>query len=171
MACARRGRGVNGRKLYRGHALQAVDAKGRVALPADLRNAFKANSPTEDSLLIGKSTIDPCLIAHDVEWSQIMGNREAERQQRRLDAGEEIDPRALRNLHARYDSAKLDDSARFILTPYFRDRAKIGKWAFFMGAANEMEIWAPEVLIATETVDEELRDICRWLCEQRGVEL
>ena len=131
--------GVSDRELYEGFALQAVDDKGRVAIPADLRVTFDRNS-VERVLMVGKHSLDPCLIAHD-------------------------------NLHGRLDRAKLDSSNRVILSPYHLDRVKIGDWAFFLGVGNQFEIWAPEVLVKTDTVDDEIRDICRFYCQQKGVAL
>ena len=164
--------GVSDRELYEGFALQAVDDKGRVAIPADLRVTFDRNS-VERVLMVGKHSLDPCLIAHDIAWSQANGMRIAERNERALDEGrvDAVDPRAGRNLHGRLDRAKLDSSNRVILSPYHLDRVKIGDWAFFLGVGNQFEIWAPEVLVKTDTVDDEIRDICRFYCQQKGVAL
>jgi MraZ protein len=162
---------VSERELYEGNALQAVDDKGRIAVPADLRVAFDRNS-TERTLMVGLHARAACLIAHDIGWSKVKAARVEARIQARLDTGEDIDESALRRqLHSGLDRANLDGSHRFILTKFLRDGARIGDWAFFIGAGPEMEIWAPDVLMASDGVPPALRDACRWHCEQRGVKL
>jgi MraZ protein len=57
------------RELFEGFALQAVDLKGRVAIPADLRAAAERNSDIRQ-IVVGLHPEDPCLSAHDLSWSK-----------------------------------------------------------------------------------------------------
>lgn len=157
------------RELYEGFALQAVDEKGRVAIPSDLRLALDKNSAAK-TVLISKHSKDPCLSVRDPEWSRVKHDRIDRRQEAALDEGREIDSGARRRVSL-VEKAAYDASGRFVLPPFYRQKAKIGKWAFFVGSGDEFEIWAPEVLLATPDIDEELREICEFLCEQRGVQL
>lgn len=157
------------RELYEGFALQAVDAKGRVAIPADLRTALDKNSAAK-TVLVARHDKDPCLSVRDPEWSREKHARIDRRQEAALDEGKPVDTAAKRRM-ALVEKASYDGSGRFVLPPYFRQKAKIADWAFFVGTGDEFEIWAPEVLLATPDLDEDLRDACEYCCMQRGVAL
>ena len=60
---------MQARELFEGFALQSVDEKGRVAIPADLRAAVERNS-NDRFIVVGRHPFDPCLSAHDLSWSQ-----------------------------------------------------------------------------------------------------
>lgn len=158
------------RQFYQGVALQAVDDKGRVAIPADIRTVLERNSP-ERTIIVAKHPDDPCLTAHDTAWTQIKGERLDRRLEKALDDGKQVDGRAKRNVHGQNERANFDSSARFILPGYYRERVGIERWACFVGAGDEFEIWAPEILVATPSVDEEIQRLCRYHCKQRGVAL
>jgi MraZ protein len=160
---------VADRELYRGFALQAVDEKGRVAIPSDLRTALDKNSPAKQ-VIVAKHDREPCIAVRDTEWDRERHARVDRRQEAALDDGKSVDFSAKRRMSI-VETAPYDGSGRFVLPPYFRQKAKIGKWALFVGASDEFEIWAPEVLLAQPDLDEELRDLCEYLCAQRGVAL
>lgn len=158
------------REIFQGFALQAVDPKGRVAIPADLRVAAERNSE-DRQVVIGLHGKDPCLSAHDVAWSKLKYERIDRREQAAEDNGAEADNAAKRRAFGRVEKAPFDDSGRFVIPPFFRMKAKIGKWAFFNGSGDTFEIWAPEVLLGVDDADPELREICEFLCGQKGVKL
>lgn len=158
------------RELFEGFALQAVDQKGRVAIPADLRAAAERNSDIRQ-IVVGLHAEDPCLSAHDLSWSKEKYDRLDRREQSAADRGDEVDTRAKRRAFGQVEKAPFDDSGRFVLPPFFRMKAKIGKWAFFNGSGETFDIWAPEVLLADENADPGLREICEFLCQSKGVAL
>lgn len=158
------------RELFEGFALQAVDLKGRVAIPADLRAAAERNSEVRQ-IVVGMHAQDPCLSAHDTGWSKEKYERIDRREQIAADQGKDGDGRAKRRAFGLVEKAPFDDSGRFVIPPFFKTKAKIGKWAFFSGAGETFEIWAPEVLLADADADPELREICEFLCQQKGVKL
>jgi MraZ protein len=165
-----KGVGVADREIFQGFALQAVDPKGRVAIPADLRVAAERNSE-DRQIVVGLHAKDACLSAHDVAWSKQKYERIDRREQAAEDRGEESDNVAKRRAFGRVEKAPFDDSGRFVIPPFFRMKAKIGKWAFFNGSGDTFEIWAPEVLLGDDNADPELREICEFLCGQKGVKL
>lgn len=163
---------MQGRELYEGFALQAVDEKGRVAIPADLRAAAERNSDVR-TIVVGRNPFDPCLFAHDLNWSQEKFSRIDNPAQSPLAAEGGSDmARAKRRAFGAVERAPYDASGRFVLPPFFRAKAGIGKWAFFNGSGETFDIWAPANLLATTDADnEEIREICEFLCQQKGVAL
>jgi len=158
------------RELFEGFALQAVDLKGRVAIPADLRAAAERNSDIRQ-IVIGSHPFDPCLSAHDLSWSKEKYGRIDNPELVPGDAGQQADARAKRRAFGLVEKAPFDDSGRFVIPPFFRKKAKIEKWALFYGSGESFEIWAPEVLMRTPDIDPDLREICEYLCETKGVKL
>lgn len=156
------------REIFQGFALQAVDPKGRVAIPADLRVAAERNSE-ERQIVVGLHPHDGCLSAHDVAWSKLKYERIDRRQQQAEERGEEADATAKRRAFGRVEKAPFDESGRFVIPAFFRMKAGIQKWAFFNGSGETFEVWAPERLLADDNADPELREICEFLCQQKGV--
>lgn len=158
------------RELFEGFALQSVDAKGRVAIPADLRAAAERNSDVRQ-IVVSAHPDDPCLSAHDLSWSREKYQGIDRKQRQADDRGEEPVKGVKRRAFGLVEKAPFDDSGRFVIPPYFRDKAGIDKWALFFGSGETFDIWSPERLMASSDVDPELRDICEYLCKTRGVKL
>ena len=161
---------MSDRELFEGFALQAVDLKGRVAIPADLRAAAERNSDIRQ-IVVGLHPEDACLSAHDVNWSKEKYDRIDRREQIAADRGDETDTRAKRRAFGQVEKAPFDDSGRFIIPPFFKMKAGIQKWAFFNGSGETFDIWAPEVLLKDKSADPGLREICEYLCQTKGVKL
>ena len=59
---------MSGKGIYQGYALQAVDEKGRVAIPSSLRATLIARAPAgidpkdAQTVVLGFHESDPCLI-------------------------------------------------------------------------------------------------------------
>lgn len=166
------GTALSARELFEGFALQAVDEKGRVAIPADLRAAAERNSDVR-VIVVGRHPLDPCLSAHDLSWSQEKFTRLDDPEHSPYDRASANDPsRAKRRAFGAVERAPFDASGRFVLPPFFRAKAGIGKWAFFNGAGETFDIWAPETLMRSDEPDnEEIREVCEFLCQQKGVAL
>lgn len=162
--------GVADRELFEGFALQAVDQKGRVAIPADLRNAAERNSDIRQ-IVVGLHPFDPCLSAHDLSWSKEKYDRIDRREQLDADRGTEVDYRAKRRAFGQVEKAPYDDSGRFVIPPFFKMKAGIQKWALFYGSGETFDIWAPERLMSDPQADPTLREICEYLCQAKGVKL
>jgi MraZ protein len=156
-------------ELYEGFALQGVDEKGRAAIPADLRAAVERNSEVR-AIVVGKHPFDPCLSVHDLNWSVEKFTR-IDREQSPFE-GDGGESRVKRRAFGMVERAPFDASGRFVIPPFFRQKAKIGRWAFFTGSGETFDIWSPEVLMRTEGPDfEELRELCEFLLGQKGVKL
>jgi MraZ protein len=159
---------VSERGLFRGHALNAIDAKGRVAIPAFLRAVIEKNSDGR-VLIIGKHDYDPCLTGYDRGWSQLLHARLEREEERERAAGREFDyHNNNRRAFGLVEEVPYDSSGRFILPSFFRARAQLDDLGFFFGTGNAFEIWNPRILIETPGVDSEMKDIARFLIEERG---
>lgn len=156
------------RGLFRGYALQAIDGKGRVAIPAPLRAVIERNNG-DRVLLVSKHETDPCLKGYDRGWSDLLHAKLDRDENRALDAGKDVDTHNIaRRSFGAVDEVPFDASGRFILPPFFRAKGKLDDLAFFLGTGDTFEIWNPNVLIETPGVDEDLKDMVRFCLEQRA---
>lgn len=164
---------VSDRGIYQGYALQLVDDKGRVAIPAPLRSVLIARNPAgvdpkdAANVVIGFHESDRCLIGYDIGY----GRRLHERlEQRALDnAGAEGAP-ADRIVRAGMAAETLpfDASGRFILPAFARRRCNIGKYAFFYGVGDRFEIWSPAEVIASPNAPDLMKEAVQFFMEERG---
>jgi MraZ protein len=159
---------VSERGLFRGHALNAIDAKGRVAIPAFLRATIEKNSDGR-MLIIAKHDCDPCLTGYDRGWSELLHARLEREEERERTAGREFDyHNKNRRAFGLVEEVPYDSSGRFILPSFFRKKAQLDDLAFFFGTANTFEIWNPRILIETPGVDVEMKEIANFLVDERG---
>lgn len=154
--------------MFTGHALNAIDAKGRVAIPAGLRQAVEANGDGRN-LIIAKHDTDPCLIGYDRGWSALLHARLSRSEDRAADSGRDYDRHnANRRAFGLVEDVPFDASGRFILPPMLRDRAQLTDLALFLGTGDTFEVWNPRILIETPGMDEEIKEVARWLLSSRG---
>ena len=157
------------REPYRGVALQAVDEKGRVAIPGSLRASLEKNSPIKE-IVVGRHPEHACLMVRDLTFDAELHANLLRREDAAIDAGLAIDAEAKRRLSS-VESAPFDASGRFVIPPRFRGRAKIDKWALFVAESTFFSIWSPEVVLGDPSLPEDLREDCESALEARGVTL
>lgn len=164
---------MSDRGIYQGYALQLVDDKGRVAIPASLRATLIASNPPgldprdAANVVIGFHESDRCLVGYDLGY----GKRLHERlEQRAIDnAGQEGAPNdKIVRAGIGGETVPFDASGRFILSGFARSRCNIGKYAFFYGVGDKFEIWDPAAVIASETTSELMKDAVRYFLAERG---
>ncbi len=159
---------MSGRALFTGHALNAIDGKGRVAIPAGMRQAIEANGDGRN-LIIAKHESDDCLIGHDRGWSALLHARLERTEDREADAGRDYSRyNPARRAFGLVEDVPYDASGRFILPPMLKDRAKLTDLALFLGTGDTFEIWNPRILIEAPSMDAEIKGVARWLLEARG---
>ena len=169
------GVGVDERSEYQGDGLGLVDDKGRVAIPASLRQALAANSPRPDgkdggTIIVGVHPKQTCLRAYDPAFVKILKAKVEAREA--LHTGEDGEPNYnFKRRGASGEQAPFDGSGRFIMPPFPRDYAGIGEHAFFWGTFDWIEIWDPATLIAATDVDPVMQAACRFHCKQKGIAL
>lgn len=162
------------REAFNGFAMTAVDGKGRVAIPASMRAVIERNVEAGGgdprTVVISMHPQDPCLIAYDPAWLKRSHER-LERREEVLEAGgEAIDYNAKRRALALTESAGFDSSGRFVLPDFYAMKAKLapGTDAVFWGTGNYFEIWNPDLLLAAEGVDSNLKELVEFTRAKRG---
>ena len=152
--------------LFTGSALNAVDAKGRLSVPAFIRSVVERRSDAR-AIIIGAHEVDPCLTAFDLNYAR---NLHSENERRRL-AEETADAQAhfarARRTFGITEEVPYDSSGRIILPPMMRRKGRIEDLALFVGVGGTFEIWNPRVAI--ESGDAGLKELAAYRLEERGV--
>ena len=153
--------------LFNGSALNAVDAKGRLSIPAFIRAVIERRTDAK-AVVIGMHEVDPCLTAYDRGYARIL---HAENERRRLreeekGASENHFARARRTFGLTED-VPYDPSGRIVLPPMMRRKGRIEDLALFVGVGGTFEIWNPHV--ALEQGDNDLRELAAYRLEERGL--
>ncbi len=154
--------------LYEGNALQGVDAKGRVAIPAQFRTVIERNAEGADArtIVVTRHPDLPCLRAYDTSWSHEHFQRIDERELAAADAT--VFARQKERSFGAVDRALFDPSGRFFIHPFMKKKAGIAEWAFFAGAGRTFNIWAPQVLLGCADADEDIREMCEFMLDDKA---
>ncbi|TDO99039.1 division/cell wall cluster transcriptional repressor MraZ [Marinomonas balearica] len=123
--------------MFRGIHQISVDAKGRMSLPARLRDELECEEASHVVV-----TIDPssrCLLLYPLdEWEQI---------QEKLDRLPSFQPQARRLqrlLVGHATDLEIDKAGRVLLPAPLRDFAKLDKKVTLLGQGKKIEIWSLE---------------------------
>ena len=151
--------------LFNGSALNAVDAKGRLSVPAFIRSVIERRSDAR-SIIIGAHEVDPCLTAYDRNYAR---NLYLENERRRINE-ESAKPQAhfarARRTFGITEEVSYDSSGRIILPTMIRRKGQIEDLALFVGVGGTFEIWNPR--LALESGDPDLRELAAYRLEERG---
>ena len=156
--------------FFQGSALNAVDAKGRLSVPAFVRSVIERRSDAR-AIIVGAHEVSPCLTGYSRAHSQELY---AELERRRL-AGEEKGAAVeehyarARRLFGMTEDVPYDSSGRIILPPMMRRKGKIEDLALFVGVGGVVEIWNPR--IALEEGDRDLKEIAAYRLEEKGISI
>lgn len=156
------------RSVFRGYALQAIDGKGRVALPAPMRVIVERQAG-ERALLLSDDPVRGCLRAADNGWSDRLYDRLAAEAESARAAGREVDYEEVgANAFGHFDEVPFDQSGRFILPPFLRGKGGLTDLAFFWGAGDTIEVWDPRTLLADPDASAAKKERCAYEMAQRG---
>ena len=163
-----RGQALELEHLFNGSALNAVDAKGRLSVPAFIRSVVERRSDAK-AIIVGVHEVDPCLTAYDRNYARNLFN---ENERRRL-TEEGRDPQAhfarARRTFGITEDVPYDTSGRIILPPMMRRKGQIQELALFVGVGGTFEIWNPYV--ALKSGDADLKDLAAYRLEEKGLPL
>ena len=122
--------------LFRGQYTHSVDQKGRVSLPARIRDVLLADG--DSRYVITPDPSDPCLHLHPLRrWE------EYEQAVSRLPRHDRRIVRFRRIYVSAAQEGELDKVGRIRLAPEFRDRIRLeGKDVVFAGMGPLVEIWS-----------------------------
>jgi MraZ protein len=152
--------------LFNGNALNAVDAKGRLSVPAFIRSVIERRSDAKVIILAGHEA-DSCINGYDRNYARFLFG---ENERRRLNE-ENDDPRAhfarARRTFGITEEVPYDPSGRIILPPMMRRKGGIEDLALFIGVGGTFEIWNPHV--ALKSGDAGLMELAAYRLEERGL--
>src|SRR5829696_4862680 len=156
--------------LFQGSALNVVDAKGRVSVPAFLRSVIERRGDARTIVLASHESF-PCLSAYDPAYAALKHAK-----LERLLEKEETNPEAQleyqqRNLmaFAATEEVPYDPSGRIVLPPMMRRKGELQELALFLGTGETFQIWNPALLLKDARIPEDLKDITRFRLEEKGL--
>lgn len=165
----RQGSDVALEHLFQGSALNAVDAKGRVSVPAFLRSVIERRGDAR-TIVLAKHESFPCLSAYDPGYAALKHSkleRLFEKQEGDAAAALEYQQRNLMAFAAT-EEVPYDSSGRIVLPPMMRSKGGVEDLALFLGAGETFQIWNPKRLLAESRIPEDMKDIARFRLEERG---
>jgi MraZ protein len=132
------GEGSGGNAVFRGVSQLALDAKGRLAIPAKHRDALARRAPATATAGTVIVTADPsrCLLVYPrAAWEPI---------QARLMSLSSFNPeiRGLQRLIVGFaDDVDIDGNGRILVPPALREYASLEHHVVLVGQGNKFELW------------------------------
>jgi MraZ protein len=158
--------------LFQGSALNSVDAKGRVSVPAFLRSVIERRGDAR-TITLAKHQAFPALSAYDPAYAALKHSkleRLLEKEETNPDAQLDYEQRNLMAFAAT-EEVPYDSSGRIVFPPMMRQKGQIDDLALFLGAGETFQIWNPKLLLAEPRIPEDMKDIARFRLEERGLKL
>ena len=156
--------------LFQGSALNAVDAKGRVSVPAFLRQVIERRGDAR-TIVLAKHEQFPALSAYDPAYAaqkHLKLERLLEKEETSPDAELAYQRRTMMAFGAS-EEVPYDTSGRIVLPPMMRRKGGIEDLALFIGAGETFHIWNPKLFLDDTNVPEDMKDIARYRLEERGL--
>ena len=155
--------------LFQGSAVNAVDAKGRVSVPAFLRSVIERRGDAR-TIVLAKNNVFPALDGYDPGYAALKHQKMERRAEKAETAiGAELDYMQA-NLMAfgATEEVAYDKTGRIVLPPMMRAKGGIEDLALFIGTGETFQMWNPETFLADERIPEDMKDIARFRLEERG---
>ena len=155
--------------LFQGSALNAVDAKGRVSVPAFLRQVIERRGDAR-TIVLAKHDNFPALAAYDPAYAALKHaklERLAEKQE--TDPAADLDyARRTMMAFGATEEVPYDSSGRIVLPPMMRSKGKIEDLALFIGVGETFQLWNPKLFLADPNIPDDMKDIARFRLQERG---
>ena len=153
--------------FFYGYALNAVDGKSRLSIPADYRQVIQTRSGSKE-LRLATSRNAPCLLGYDTtHFSRLMADHEA-RFANQVSRGRDKDATAT---FGPVSPLTIDDAGRIVLPPVLKRLGKIASHVWFIAGGNYFECWNPWVYLADPDADATVAEILRFELEAKGLPL
>jgi len=154
-------------EIFQGNALNAVDAKSRLSVPAFVRSVLDLSSDKR-MVFIGKHERKICLTLYGDSYAGfLLGELERRRLAAEAQGG---DPDLIEDLESGLfgmtEKVNYDAGGRIVLPSMLRDEAKIEGLALFVSRGRIVEMWNPR--LAVEQGGDMLKKIATYYLEQRG---
>lgn len=149
---------------FLGNALNGIDAKGRVSIPATFRETLVARADARTVILAPAERAD-CLVGYDPSYP---AKARAE-----LEARFASDYSSARDDHFRAtfgaaEKVAIDDNGRIILSTTMKDVGEIDRTALFWGMGDYFEVWNPHRFVARSNLDPRIVRMVQRLIDARG---
>lgn len=166
---------MSNRAWYQGDGIGLVDDKGRVSIPASLRQTLSANYPKANgkdggTVIVGPHQKHRCLVAYDPGYLDILAAQLEAREAQHTAADGERDYNIKRRA-AMGEAVPFDGSGRFIMPAFPRHYARIKGHALFFGVLDQIEIWDPKTLLETPDIADNLKEMAEFYLAERGITL
>ena len=155
--------------LFQGSALNAVDAKGRVSVPAFLRSVIERRGDAR-TIVLAKHDNFQALSAYDPAYAALKHaklERLAEKQETDPAADMEYARRTMMAFGAT-EEVPYDSSGRIVLPTMMRSKSGIEDLALFIGVGETFQIWNPKLFLADSNIPDDMKDIARFRLDERG---
>ncbi len=127
---------------FTGEYSYALDAKGRVNIPAKFRNVLTADN--DQSFVITRG-MDPCVWVYPIiVWQSI------EDELRKLSSLSQVNRSFVRSTVRYASSVQYDKQGRIAVSSNLIQYADLGKEVLILGMVNKIEIWNPTRLDETD---------------------
>lgn len=156
--------------LFQGSALNAVDAKGRVSVPAFLRSVIERRGDAR-TIVLAKHDNFQALSAYDPAYAALKHaklERLAEKQETDPAADMEYARRTMMAFGAT-EEVPYDSSGRIVLPTMMRSKSGIEDLALFIGVGETFQLWNPKTFLADPNIPDDMKDIARFRLDERGV--
>lgn len=121
--------------MFRGQYVHSIDAKGRLSLPARLRDVVLAQG--DSRLVVTPSPSDPCLHLYALaDWAEL---------ERRIAELPRFDPHIVRFRRLYVSAAQdleLDSASRVLVSQELRERASLSREVLIAGMGRYVELWS-----------------------------
>ena len=150
--------------FFHGYALNAVDAKNRLSIPASYREVIERRGDGR-ALIVSPHERAPCLIAYDRGRSiRLQTQLEARFDNQYDDARDSF----ARLSFGASEQIPYDDNGRIIVSAMMRDFGEIDRFAFFLAAGDFFEIWNPQTLIEHPSTDARVAKLVKRQLDAKG---
>ncbi len=154
-------------ELFFSSALNAVDGKNRLSIPADYRSVIENRSKNRQ-LFLAPSRSATCLIGYDEQQFDRLQAEHASRYGAEISRERAADARATFGAVTKFS---IDEAGRIVLPPALKRTARIGASLWFIGAGHYFEAWDPYRYQADADADPILVEMLRYELEARGLPL
>lgn len=134
-----------GTGIFTGVALARVDGKGRLALPAALRNEIPESAGGR--IFIAKHESQPCLIGAGADLIVRIKEYIAELAEAAREMGQPFNRAATSTRLYGGAAVPIDGSGRFVMPDVQAEAGRIGEDLIFLGRGDVFEIWDINVLL------------------------
>ncbi len=154
-------------EFFLGFGLNAVDAKNRLSIPAEYRDALTARG-SDKSLYIGPGHGGAdCLLAYDKRYVSQAAREHTERFGSSPERAR-FDEAAL--LFGAAAPAKIDDAGRIVLSAAMKSLGEIGGHVWFVGGLEWFELWNPWRYLARINLDPRIARLVTAEMVARGLD-